>query len=114
MQLWAYAGDALWVLALTIMTGLSRHAWSRIPPGVAAPMLGGRLNRGLAVWALPVGAFLISLYLAYAARAQATEGEPALMLFGVRALAASGAALLHLNWLGGALRQLAKEGALRP
>lgn len=46
-MVWSYAGDALWVLALTIMFGASRQAWRRIPPGVKPPLMGVRLSRGL-------------------------------------------------------------------
>jgi hypothetical protein len=29
-MIWSYAGDALWVIALSIMFGASRQAWRRI------------------------------------------------------------------------------------
>lgn len=111
---WAYFGDALWILALTIMFGASRQAWRRIPPGVKPPLMGVRVPRGLAVWALPGSAFLLSLWALLYSRNWAEDADLAFILFGVRAVAASLFALLHLNWLGAAMSTLEREGQLKP
>jgi hypothetical protein len=113
-MVWAYVGDALWVLALAIMFGASRQAWRRIPPGVKPPLMGARLPRVLALWALPGGAFLLSLWFALSARTWGVDGDEAFILFGVRAVAASLLALLHLRWLGASLDTLEREGQLKP
>jgi hypothetical protein len=111
--LWTYVGDALWVIALSIMFGASRQAWRRTAAGRPVPLMGARLPRGLALWALPAGAFLFSLWLALQARQQAADGDAAFILFGVRAVSASLLALLHLRWLGAALKALERDGALK-
>jgi hypothetical protein len=113
-MIWAYVGDALWVLALSIMFGASRQAWRRIPPGVKPPLMGARLPRGLALWALPGAAFLLSLWFALTARTWSEDPDAAFILFGVRAVSASLLALLHLRWLGASLRTLQREGQLKP
>ena len=113
-MVWAFAGDALWILALAIMFGASRQAWRRIPPGVRPPVMGVRLSRGLAVWALPGSAFLLSLWFVMQARAWENEADLAFIFFGVRAVSASSLALLHLRWLGGAMSALERERQLKP
>jgi len=97
-----YLGDALWVVALAIMFGASRQAWSRTEPGERLKLPIGEVGRGLAIWALPGSAFAFSLWLALQARVQ--EGDLAMIVFGVRATVASLIALLHLRWLAAALR----------
>jgi hypothetical protein len=99
----AYLGDALWVAALTIMFGASRQAWARTEPGQKLRLPIGEIGRGLGVWALPAGAFALSLWLALQARDRADEGDVSVIVFGVRATAASLLALLHLRWLRAAL-----------
>jgi hypothetical protein len=110
----SYLGDALWVLALTVLFAASRQAARRIPPGVRAPILGAGVPRGLALWALPTGAFLLSLWLLWEARRRSGSLDLAVIVFGVRASAASLLALLHLRWLGAALKALGAAGALKP
>jgi hypothetical protein len=97
-----YLGDALWVVALAIMFGASRQAWGRTQPGERLKLPIGEVGRGLALWALPAAAFAFSLWLALQARAQ--TGDAAVIVFGLRATAASLLALLHLRWLNVALR----------
>ena len=99
-MIWTYLADALWVLALAIMFGASRQASARLPARVK--LMGAELPRGLVLWALPGGAFLLSLWFAVYARTADLDGDAALILFGVRALTASTAALLHLRWLAAA------------
>ena len=113
-MLWAYVGDALWVLALAIMFGASRQAWRRIPAGVRPPLMGVRLPRLMAVWALPGAAFLLSLWFALSARTWSAQADTAFLVFGVRAVTASLLALLHLRWLEASLKALEREGQLKP
>jgi hypothetical protein len=101
-MLWTYLGDALWVAALTIMFAASRSAAPRIPARVR--LFGAEVDKGLVLWALPVGAFLVSLGLAYEARTRDLEGDPALILFGIRAVLASTVAMAQLRVLAGALK----------
>lgn len=102
-MLWTYLGDALWVAALTIMFAASRQAAGRLS-GPTVRLAGAQVPRALALWTLPAGAFLVSLALAFEARQPDVEGDPALILFGVRAVLASVFALVHLRWLAGALK----------
>lgn len=102
-MLLTYLGDALWVAALTIMFGASRQAWARTAPGQRLKLPIGEIGRGLGLWALPAGAFAFSLWLALEARDRAGAGEAAVIVFGLRATAASLLALLHLRWLKFAL-----------
>ena|SRR3974390_807062 len=112
-MVWTYLGDALWVVALSIMFGASRQAWRRIPAGVKPPLMGARLPRALVAWALPGGAFALSLWFALSARLWRGEPDLAFILFGVRAASAPLLALLHLRWLGAAMAALEREGQLR-
>ena len=98
-----YLGDALWVVALAIMFGASRRAWAETEPGQKVRLPIGEIGRGLGIWALPGAAFAFSLWLALQARDQ--EGDAAVIVFGVRATAASLLALLHLRWLKAALER---------
>jgi hypothetical protein len=98
-----YIGDALWVVALTIMFSASRQAWSRTRPGEKLTLPMGEIGRGLGVWALPGAAFAFSLWLAMQAREQAGAPDLAVIVFGVRAVAAPLLALLHLRWLKAAM-----------
>ncbi|MDB5417297.1 MAG: hypothetical protein JWP50_716 [Phenylobacterium sp.] len=99
----AYLGDALWVIALSIMFTASRQAWSRTTPGQKLRLPIGVVGRTLALWALPLGAFAFSLCLALEARDRPFDGDAAVIVFGVRAVAAPLLALLHLRWLKAAL-----------
>jgi len=98
----AYAGDALWVIALAIMFGASRQAWKQTADRPSLRFLGGRAPRAVALWLLPAASFLASLWLALQARGAAEE--TALLVFGVRAVSASLLALLHLRWLAETLK----------
>ena len=110
-MVWAYVGDALWVIALSIMFTASRQAWRSLAP---AGSRGARLRQGLAVWALPAGAFAFSLWLALEARVRPADGDEAFILFGVRAVAASLLALAQLRWLRSVLKAFDGDGALKP
>jgi len=98
-MLWTYAGDALWVIALAIMFGASRQAWAKTTGEEKVRLPIGEAPRILAVWALPMGAFAFSLWLALEARDRADEPDLSLIVFGVRAVAAPLLALLHLRWI---------------
>ncbi|HEY2753667.1 hypothetical protein [Phenylobacterium sp.] len=98
----AYSGDALWVIALTIMFAASRHAWARTEGRTHVRFLGAETPRAIALWLLPAASFAASLWLALQARG--AQGDGAFILFGVRAISASLLALLHLRWLAEALK----------
>ena len=100
--LFAYGGDALWVLALAIMFGASRQAAGRTQGRARLRYLGGQGPRGLVLWGLPAASFAVSLWPALQARMVGEEGS--LVLFGVRAITASLLALLHLRGLRDTLR----------
>ncbi|HZZ33530.1 MAG TPA: hypothetical protein VFE10_16235 [Phenylobacterium sp.] len=98
----AYAGDALWVIALAIMFAASRHAWGQTAGRVKLAFLGGQAPRTFALWLLPVAAFAASLWLVLQARQ--AQGDMAVIVFGVRAVCAALLALLHLRWVAQALK----------
>jgi hypothetical protein len=98
----AYAGDALWVIALTIMFAASRQAWGRTEGRARLRFVGGEAPRAVVLWLLPAASFAASLWLALQARG--AQEEMALIVFGVRAVSASLLALLHLRWLADALK----------
>jgi hypothetical protein len=102
MAVLSYAGDALWVIALTIMFSASRTAWNETAGREELPFLGGQAPRAIALWLLPVASFAVSLWLVL--RAREAEGDMAVIVFGVRATLAALLALLHLRWLSQALR----------
>ncbi|MET0273039.1 MAG: hypothetical protein ABW360_08620 [Phenylobacterium sp.] len=82
----AYVGDALSVVALSIMFSLS----------LAIGRADASANR-VRTWALPVLAVLISFPLGYVARTWPGDGVEAGVVLGARALTASLLALAHLN-----------------
>ena len=97
-----YAGDALWIIALTIMFSASRSAAGETQGREKLPFLGGQAPRVIALWMLPVATFAVSLWLVL--RARGAEGDMAVIVFGVRATLAAMLALLHLRWLAQALK----------
>ena len=112
MTVLTIAGDVLWILALAVMIGVSRQAWKRTPADVRVPLMAWRVSRAVGFWAVPAAAFAASLWLLWVHR-MAGPGET-LLVFGVRATSASLFALLHLRWVGAAMRRLDAEGALWP
>src|SRR5678815_6178769 len=96
-----YIGDAIWVIALTIMFSASTQASNRTAGDSHLPVMGAAVPRTIALWALPGGAFAISLWFAYTARTADMDADATLILLGVRALSASLLALLHLTLPGG-------------
>jgi hypothetical protein len=117
-----FVGDALWILALAIMAGASLEAWKRIPDDVLVPSafrrdgsVVRRARKGQALVTAPAVALVLSLLLMIFNRNAATEGRTdlALILFGVRALAAALFPLQHLRLLRAALEVLRQEGSLR-
>ena len=98
-----YAGDALWILALTIMFGVSRGAAQRTEARTL-PVAGVQMNRHLVLWALPGGAFLGSLWLLEAAHNAPGGLDAAIVIFGIRALLASVLAQIHLRIVRGAVK----------
>ncbi|MGZ6018373.1 MAG: hypothetical protein ACXWKO_06865 [Phenylobacterium sp.] len=100
--IFAYVGDAMWVIALAIMFGASRQAWGQTAGREKLPFLGGQMSRPVALWFLPITAFVVSLWLVL----QARDGDPdtSMIVFGVRAVSAPLVALLHLRWLRDALK----------
>ncbi|MFT4254171.1 MAG: hypothetical protein QM608_17025 [Caulobacter sp.] len=119
MDILGVIGDVLWILALSIMAGASRMAWSKIPKGEPTPVAWSpkgdtllRLPRGPALVLLPAGAFAISLYLLVESR-QAEELTLRLTMLGLRATLAAILAVIHLTQVRRALNQLAEEGKIR-
>jgi uncharacterized membrane protein HdeD (DUF308 family) len=120
MPLLSFLGDALWIIALSIMAGASRDAWKRTTPQTRMPMQFRsdgtplwRATRASALLSPPIAAFLISLVLLAYARNPAASADTALILFGVRATAAGLLPLAHLRWLRTSMKALASEGALK-
>ena len=82
----AYVGDALSILALSIMFSLSRAVARRYPQADK-----------LRLWLLPALAVAVSFPLGYVARVWPAGGVQAGLVLGVRALAASLLAIAHLS-----------------
>ena|SRR5947209_701506 len=115
-----YAGDALWILALSIMAGASRQAWGRMDADTLVPMQfhrdgtpGWRAKRFVALCTLPGLALALSLVLMAAGRSPRLTSDAALLLFGARATFAALFPLVHLRWLKAAMTRLDAEGALK-
>ena len=100
--IFAYAGDAMWVVALSVMFAASRTAWRRTEGQARVRYMGGLGPRAFALWALPVASFAVSLWPAIQARG--ALGDMAFVIFGVRATTAPLLALLHLRGLRDALK----------
>lgn len=112
-------GDALWIIALSMMAGGSREAWRRMGPEARVPMqfsLSGkptwRLKRNIALVSPPLFALALGLFLGAQSRS-IPAGPDMLVLFGVRATLAAVFTLVHMRWLSAAMAQLSEEGALR-
>lgn len=114
MSFLTIAADVLWIIALSIMAGGARAAWRRIDPQTKVPMQGNwRLPRDIAL-ILPVAiAFLFGLALLWGHR-NAPDLTYSVILFGLRATLAAVVAMMHLQWLKGALETLDAEGSLKP
>jgi hypothetical protein len=102
MPILSYAGDALWVIALTIMFSASRTAWGETTGRDKLAFLGAQAPRAVALWLLPAATFAVSLWLVL--RAREAQGDMAVIVFGVRATMAALLALLHLRWVAQALK----------
>ena len=94
-----YIGDAFWVAGLTVMFSASTQASNRTAGEAVLPMMGASLPRWVALWALPSGAFAISLWFAYKARAVIVTPDMEFILLGLRALTASILPVVHLRLL---------------
>lgn len=113
MSFLSIAADVLWILALSIMAGGARAAWRRMDADTLVP-IGGRwrLPRNTALVLPVVFAFFLGMALLWGHR---NTGDLAydVIFFGLRATLAAVVAMLHLQWLKGALTTLDAEGALK-
>lgn len=115
-----YAGDALWIIVMSIIASTSRAALKRIPADASVPMQLGsgsrvawRAPRNLA-FTLVIGApFVVGLFLLFAGRTAMETPDEALLIFLVRALIAPLMALFHIVWLRSALKTLDDERVLK-
>lgn len=118
MTLLSIAADILWIIALSIMASASLTAWRRMEPDTRVPMQGDprkalRLKRDVAL-GLPIAlAFLFGAVLLWGHRS-VTEITYDVIFFGLRATLAAVIAIMHLQWLRGALNALEAEGVLKP
>lgn len=113
MNVLSIAADTLWILALSIMAGGARAAWRRMDADTLVPIQGRwRLPRNTALVLPVVLAFLLGMALLWGHR---STGDLAynVILFGLRATLAAVVAMLHLQWLKGALTTLQAEGKLK-
>src|SRR4051812_40489794 len=90
-----YGGDALWVIAMALMAGVSRTAFRRIPKGQPTPApwnfsggTGPRTSRGVALLFTLAAAFLTGTGLMLVAADHGADAE-GVLIFGARALLAS-------------------------
>ena len=113
MTILSIAADVLWILSLSIMASATRTAWMRMEPETRVPMQGSwRLSRNVALPLPIVVAFLIGMALLWGHRHQ-TQLAYDVIFFGLRATLAAVIAMLHLQWLKGAMATLQAEGALK-
>jgi len=113
MSFLSIAADVLWIIALSIMAGGARAAWRRMEPQTRVPMQGNwRLPRNAALILPVLLAFLFGLALLWGHR-NAADLSYNVIFFGLRATLAAVIAMLHLQWLKGALTTLEAEGALK-
>ena len=112
-------GDALWIIALSMMAGGAREAWRRLDAETRVPMQFSRegkpvwrLKRNVALLSVPLFALAVGLFLGAQSRSL-PAGPDMLVLFGVRATLAAVFTLVHMRWLSAAMAQLSEEGALR-
>ncbi|WP_332770008.1 hypothetical protein [Phenylobacterium sp.] len=118
MTLLSIAADILWIVALSIMASASLTAWRRMDADTKVPMQGEprkapRLKRDLALGLPLVLAFAFGAALLWGHRS-VTSISYDVIFFGLRATLAAVIALMHLQWLRGALTALEAEGALKP
>ena len=111
------AADVLWIIALSIMASASLTAWRRMTQDTRAPMQGDprkalRLKRDVALGLPLVLAFAFGAVLLWGHRSQTTIVYD-VIFFGLRATLAAVIAIMHLQWLKGALAALEAEGALK-
>ena len=114
------AGTLIWVIAPSIMVGVTRVGLRQIPAGVPVPMLWDskrvvvwRAPRTLGLNLLPGIGFFGGLLLLYLAQTS-IHLEYAIIWFGVRALIAALLTLAHLSHIRRAIQTLGAEGRLTP
>ena len=111
MNVLSIAADTLWIIALSIMAGAARVAWRRMDASVMVPMVGTwRLPRNTALIAPVALAFVVGVALLWGHR-NAADLSANVIFFGLRATLAAIVAMVHLQWLKGALSTLDGEGA---
>lgn len=113
MDFLSIGADALWIIALSIMAGGARAAWRRMDAQTLVPMRGNwRLPRNQALILPVLLALLLGVALLWAHRNTADLAYN-VIFFGARATLAAIVAMMHLQWLKGALITLDVEGALK-
>src|SRR3990167_4335347 len=110
MTLLSIATDILWIIALSIMASASLTAWRRMTQDTRVPMQGDprkalRLKRDVALGLPLVLAFAFGAVLLWGHRSQTTIVYD-VIFFGLRATLAAVIAIMHLQWLKGALAAL--------
>ena len=113
MNVLSIAADTLWIIALSIMAGAARMAWRRMDAEVMVPMIGTwRLPRNLALVVPVAAAFVVGVVLLWGHR-NAADLSANVIFFGLRATLTAIVAMVHLQWLKGALSTLEAEGSLK-
>ena len=113
MTLLSIAADILWVISLSIMASATRMAWMRMDASTRVPLQGkARLPRNIALPLPVVLAFAFGMLLLWGHRS-AGEVSYDVIFFGLRATLAAMLAMMHLQWLKGALATLEAEGSLK-
>lgn len=113
MTFLSIAADVLWILSLSIMASATRTAWMRMEPETRVPLMGSwRLSRNVALPLPIVLAFVAGMALLWGHRHQ-TQLSYDVIFFGLRATLAAIIAMVHLQWLKGAMATLEAEGALK-
>jgi hypothetical protein len=120
MDVLRIVGDAMWILALTLMASASRAAWGKVAAGTRVPLVvsgAGRVlaraPRTIAFCLLPAVAFVVGAALLFAHGLPGVSDQTALIVFGLRLVIAPLFVIAHLTWLARAMTKLAQEGALK-
>ena len=120
LNLLSILGDAIWIVAMSMIASATRATWVRLAPAVRLPMCWGKDGRP--TWRVakpPALAIVVGLPLAFGlvlsglARTPLAPEQQMILLL-VRVATAPLFILAHMLWTRAALRTLETEGALKP
>ena len=121
VSVFSIVGDAIWIVAMSLIASGSQAFWRRLPADVLVPLKWSpkqkplwRARRPIA-FAATVGAPLaLGLILSAAARSPANTPPDVLLVLLVRIFTGPLCVLIHYAWMRAAAETLDAEGALKP